>query len=62
MLASHCNFTNAIPPVVVAFGLLLANQLLFNSAKFVVAGVGSVVLSFLLAKPLLMIPGARRVL
>jgi fucose 4-O-acetylase-like acetyltransferase len=50
------------PPVVVAFGLLLANQPLLNSAKFVVAGIGSVVLCFLLAQPLLRIPGARRVL
>jgi glucan biosynthesis protein C len=50
------------PPVVVAFGLLLANQPLLNSAKFVIAGVGSVVLCFLLAQPLLMIPGARKVL
>lgn len=50
------------PPVLVGIGLLLANQPWPNSVRFVIAGVAGVALSFLLARALLIIPGARRIL
>lgn len=50
------------PPVVVAFGLLLAHAGLPNSVSFAIAGFGAAVLSFLSAWLLVQIPGARRVL
>jgi fucose 4-O-acetylase-like acetyltransferase len=50
------------PPVLVVMGLLLAHQPWLNSIKFFVAGVTGVALSFLLARALLAIPGARRIL
>ena len=49
------------PPVVVALGLLLADVALPNSAKFAVAGSVAIVLSFALARVLLAVPGARRI-
>ena len=50
------------PPVLVAMGLLLAHQPWPNSVKFLIAGVAGLALSFLLARLLLTIPGARRIL
>lgn len=50
------------PPVVVALGLLLAPAPLPNSLRFLIAGTGGILLSFLLARLALYIPGAGRVL
>lgn len=50
------------PPVVVALGLLLADPVLPNSLRFAIAGLVGVLLSFLLGRLMLRIPGAKRVL
>jgi fucose 4-O-acetylase-like acetyltransferase len=50
------------PPVVVAMGLVFSDLAMPNSAKFLIAGICSVVLSFGLARPILAIPGTRRIL
>ena len=50
------------PPVLITLGLLLANQPWPNSVKFVIAGSSAVALSFLLARALLMVHGANRIL
>jgi hypothetical protein len=50
------------PPVVVAMGLVLSDWPMPNSAKFLFAGICSIVLSFGLARPILAIPGIRRIL
>lgn len=49
------------PPVVVGLGLLLANVALPNSVCFLIAGGIAIVLSFGLARLLLLIPGVRRI-
>jgi hypothetical protein len=49
-------------PVVVGLGLLLGHAALPNSLRFVIAGAAGIVLSFVLGRLLLLIPGARRVL
>ncbi|MBC7662586.1 MAG: hypothetical protein H7276_02140 [Caulobacter sp.] len=49
------------PPVVVGLGLLLADVALPNSVRFAIAGACAIVLSFTLARLLLLIPGVRRV-
>jgi fucose 4-O-acetylase-like acetyltransferase len=49
-------------PVVVGLGLLLGHAALPNSLRFAVAGAGGIVVSFLLGRLLVQIPGARRVL
>ena len=50
------------PPIVVAMGLLLSNLALPNSVKFVIAGISAIVLSFGLARLILTIPGAQKIL
>lgn len=50
------------PPVVVGIGVLLTNVDLANSVRFAITGGAGVVLSFLLARLALKLPGAGRVL
>jgi fucose 4-O-acetylase-like acetyltransferase len=50
------------PPIVVTLGLLLARTALSNSVCFVIAGSAGILLSFLLGRLALLVPGARRVL
>lgn len=50
------------PPVVVALGLLLAPAKLPNSLDFAMVGLAAILLSFVLARLILQIPGAKRIL
>lgn len=49
------------PPIVVSIGLLLTDWAIPNSAKFLIAGICAIALSFGLAKPILAIPGMRQI-
>ena len=50
------------PPVIVGIALLLVDVALPNSLRFAIVGVGGVLLSFVLARLVLCIPGSKRIL
>ncbi|MHA4871242.1 acyltransferase family protein [Duganella sp. PWIR1] len=50
------------PPVVTALGLLLLDAPLNNGVRFLIAGGAGIVLSFLLARAVVRIPAAKRIL